>query len=192
MNKKNIVYFEKAGKENRDDCIKVVKERLKEGDIKYVLVASSTGETALKLYDSIKDLDVKLICVTYNAGYKEEYKAAFDKNVPEFEKKGISYVRATHCLSAGERSVNKKYSGTAPLLLIADTYRTLSQGLKVAVEISLMATDAGKVPSSEKIISIGGSSKGCDSAVVIRNSYSHTLLQDLAINEILCMPFSEE
>ena len=138
----------------------------------------------MKLHDKIK---AKIICVTYNAGYNEKYTKEFNKIIPELEKRGIEYVRATHALSAGERSVKNSYNGSYPLLIIADTLRMLSQGAKVAVEVSLMATDAGRIPSKQKIIAIGGSGHGCDSALVLRNTYSHLLLQELSIEEIICL-----
>ena len=43
-----IFYFEQAGYENTSDVIEIVYSRLKEGDIKSVVVASSRGETGLK------------------------------------------------------------------------------------------------------------------------------------------------
>jgi hypothetical protein len=48
MISKRITYFERSGKENTEDVIDIVTDRLKEGDIKSVVVASSRGETGLK------------------------------------------------------------------------------------------------------------------------------------------------
>ena len=184
MKTKKTTYFEKAGEENTDECIKAVSERLKEGDIKYVVVATSTGKTALKLAEKVH---ARIVCVTYNAGFKEEYTKKFDLNIPKLDAAEIDFVRATHALSAGERSVNSKYQGGYPLLVIADTLRMLSQGAKVAVEASLMATDAGKVPAKSKIIAIGGAGHGCDTALVLQNTYSHKVLQELAVQEVVCL-----
>ena len=41
------------------------------------------------------------------------------------------------------QSIAKKYSGSLPVLLIADTLKLFGQGTKVAVEISVMAADSG-------------------------------------------------
>ena len=191
MIKKEIVYFEKPGKDNTDDCLNIVKERLRKGDIKHVVIASGRGETALKLHNKIDELDVDIIDVTYHAAMKEEKKEALEKNKPELERCSIKLVSSTHALSAGERSVAGRWQGTYPLLLIADTYRTFGEGMKVCVEVSLMAADTGNVPAGENILVIGGTSKGCDTAVVLKSAYSAELLQKLAINEILCMPFTE-
>ena len=56
---KTITYFEKPGIENTDALIELVKERLEGSDIKYVAIASSTGASALKLNEALKDLDRK-------------------------------------------------------------------------------------------------------------------------------------
>ena len=43
-----IYYFEKAGYGNTSDVVEIAYKRLQEGDIKSVVVASSSGETGLK------------------------------------------------------------------------------------------------------------------------------------------------
>ncbi|MHA1581792.1 MAG: pyruvate kinase alpha/beta domain-containing protein, partial [Candidatus Baldrarchaeia archaeon] len=60
---KNIIYFDAPGPQNTDKVVDAVVERLAEGDIKFVIVASITGETALKIAERIKhsNLDVKVI-----------------------------------------------------------------------------------------------------------------------------------
>lgn len=189
MTEKKIVYFEKPGKGNTDDVIKAVKERLEEGDIKHVVVASGTGETAIKLDDNIGR--VKIIDVTYNAGMKAEKKEMLDKNKEELDKRDILLVSSTHTLSGVERSIAERWKGVQPALLIADTYRTFGEGMKVCVEASMMATDNGAVPIGEKIIVVAGTSTGADTAVVLNATLSNKMFQELGINEILCMPKAE-
>ena len=48
MIKKEIAYFEQSGIENTDNIIEIVHQRLQQGDIKSVVVASSWGPTGLK------------------------------------------------------------------------------------------------------------------------------------------------
>jgi len=188
---KRIVYFKKLGKENTDNCIDIVVQRLKENDINDIVIASSTGETALKLHEKIRDLGINLICVTNHAAMGLEKKEILNKNKSEMDKRGIKLISSTHTLSAAERSIAERWGGTYPLLLIAETYRTFCEGMKVCIEVSLSATDSGKVPANQKILVVAGTSKGCDTAVVLKSSYSCKILQDLAINEILCMPITE-
>ena len=63
---KNIIYFDAPGPQNTDKVVDAAVERLAEGDIKFVTVASITGETSLKIAERIKysNLDVKVICVS--------------------------------------------------------------------------------------------------------------------------------
>jgi hypothetical protein len=62
-----------------------------------------------------------------------------------------------------------------------------SQGTKVAVEISIMALEAGLISPDSEVISIGGTSEGCDTALVVRPSFARKI-KDYRICEILCKP----
>jgi hypothetical protein len=70
---------------------------------------------------------------------------------------------------------------------IANTLRLMGQGMKVVIEISVMAADAGLVRTDEDIIAIGGSGRGADTAVVLRPVNSNDFF-DLKVKEILCKP----
>jgi len=61
------------------------------------------------------------------------------------------------------------------------------EGFKVAVEIAAMAADAGLVRTDEDIISIAGTGKGADTALVIRPAISKRLF-DLRVKKILAKP----
>jgi hypothetical protein len=61
------------------------------------------------------------------------------------------------------------------------------QGVKVAVEVAVMALDAGLVPFGQDIISIGGTVEGADAALVIRPAHSDRFFTT-QIREIICMP----
>jgi hypothetical protein len=63
----------------------------------------------------------------------------------------------------------------------------MGQGMKVVVEISVMAADSGLVGVDEDIIVIAGSGRGADYAVVLKPVYSNDFF-DLKIKEILCKP----
>jgi hypothetical protein len=59
--------------------------------------------------------------------------------------------------------------------------------MKVVIEITVMAADAGLVRTDEDIIAIGGSGRGADTAVVLKPVNSNDFF-DLKIKEILCKP----
>jgi len=59
--------------------------------------------------------------------------------------------------------------------------------MKVACEIALMAADAGLVRTDEDVISIAGTGRGADTAVVLRPVNTRNFF-DLKVKEILCKP----
>jgi hypothetical protein len=59
--------------------------------------------------------------------------------------------------------------------------------MKVCVEITLMAADAGSIDMNHEIIAIGGTGKGADTAAVIMPAHTSSVC-DLDIKEILAMP----
>jgi hypothetical protein len=70
---------------------------------------------------------------------------------------------------------------------MAFTLRTFGQGTKVAIELSLMAADAGLVRTDEDVISIGGTGKGADSALLLQPANSANFF-DLKVKEVICKP----
>ena len=60
-------------------------------------------------------------------------------------------------------------------------------GTKVAIELGLMAADAGLARTDEDVISLGGTVNGVDTALVIQPAYSADYLK-LKIREVICKP----
>ena len=71
--------------------------------------------------------------------------------------------------------------------IVAHTLRRMGQGVKVAVEVSVMAADAGLIPTGGEVIAIGGSGKGADAAIVLKPAHMNNFF-DLEILEIIAMP----
>ena len=188
MERKFITYFEEQGNDYTDDLIKAVKDKLESsGDIKRILIASSTGESALKLYAALDDDDIEIINVTHHMGFKEDNVADIsDEMIKKLEDVGIKTYIGAHAFS-GARGVTNKYGGFSPLDVVADTLRMFSHGVKVSAEISIMAADAGVVPVGEKIIAIGGRGHGVDTAVILTPVNAKNLF-DLKFHEIIAMP----
>lgn len=179
------MYFERHGKENTAQTLSLAFERARALGIDEVVVASTRGHTAYKALELFEGF--KVVAVTYHNGFKEPFKTVMPDEVrADLENKGARVVCATHALSGVERSLFKKYSGSYPVLLIADTLRLFGQGLKVAVEISIMAADAGTL-SGRDIVAIGGSGRGADAALVLKPANQSDLF-DMRIREIVCKP----
>ena len=181
------MYFDKPGKENTQQALERAAIRGKELGIEEVVVASTTGFTA---YQAIEIFDgSRITAVTYHCGFKEPFKSQMPADVKtDLQNKGITVVAASHALSGVERSVAKKHSGVYPVLIMADTLRLFGQGVKVAVEVAVMAADAGAL-SGNDIIAIGGSGHGADAALVLKPAHQNNFF-DLRIREIICKPRS--
>lgn len=183
-----ILYFSKPGKINTEDVCLAVRKRNRELNIKNIVVASNTGETALKLHSVLRDSSVDIISVTEHAGMGGGDKVYLTPSKrKELEKKGIKVLMCSHALSGVGRSISDKFGGITHVEIIAYTLRLFSQGMKVCVEISIMAADAGLIPTTQDIIAIGGSGRGADTAVVLKPAHMNNFF-DLKIKEIIAMP----
>jgi len=179
------MYFEQPGKVNTREALTAGFERARELGIDEVVLASTSGETAFIALEIFENF--RITAVTYHHGYLDPFKPIMPyRTRKQLEEKGVRVLSATHALSGIERSVAKKHSGVYPALLIADTLKLFGQGTKVAVEVSIMAADAGTL-TGDDIIAIGGSSKGADTALVVKPANQSTLF-DLRIREIVCKP----
>ncbi len=190
VEKKQIVYFEKPGAENTDLTLDFALERALQGGIEHIVVATSSGDTALKLLDKARQRSFggKLVAVTYHCGFNGGDSVSLSPEAREkLTEAGVSIVMSSHALSGVNRSFREKFGGLSIPEVIAESYRRISQGFKVAVEVAIMAADAGCVPTDREIISIGGSGKGADTALVLRAAHQNSFFK-LKICEILCFP----
>jgi uncharacterized protein len=179
------MYFDQPGKVNTDRTLRCAFDRARELGIDEVVVASSSGDTGSKVLDLFKGF--KVTVVTYHCGFKEPFKSVMPEDArKKLQSGGALVVGGTHALSGVERSVAKKYSGVAPVLLIADTLKLFGQGTKVAVEIAVMAADAGAF-SGRDVVAIGGSSKGVDTALILTPVHQSNFF-DMKIREVVCKP----
>ena len=188
MARKFITYFDKQGDDYTDELIKAVKDKLDTSDnIKYILIASSSGQSALKLAAAI-DKDITIINVSHNVGFSGDNESDIsDEMIEKLESVGIKTYQGIHAFSGAARGVTNKYGGYSPLDVVADTLRMFSHGVKVAAEISVMACDAGLVPVGEEIMAIGGRAHGVDTAVILTPVNSKNLF-NMKFHEIVAMP----
>ena len=183
-----VFYFEKKGAVNTDRTLDIALACCKEKGIRKIVVASSTGKTALRLREKAES-SIEVIGVTYSAGskYREEVEA-FNRNRETMIKRGIHVVRGLHALSATERAFENKYkSGLLPLNIVADTLRMFSQGMKVCLEVAVMAAEAGFVSPEEEVVVVGGSGTGSDTAVIMKPAYAGSMFES-KFKAVLCMP----
>ncbi|HJX13636.1 MAG TPA: pyruvate kinase alpha/beta domain-containing protein [Dehalococcoidales bacterium] len=188
------VYFDKPGVENTDAALDLARDRARELGIKTVIVASTSGKTAVRAMDVLKGL--RVVIVTHSTGFREPDTQEFTaENRKIVESKGGIMVTAAHAFGAVSRAFRQSEIPQAPATyvvgdLIASTLKVFSQGLKVACEIAVMAADAGVVRTDEDVIAVGGTGaagRGADTVAVIKPSPAHRFF-DLRVKEITCKP----
>ena len=181
-------YFEKPGKENTHRTLELAKNRAEELGIKTILVASTRGDTGVKACEAFPGYDV--VVVTHSVGFKEpNYQELTDENRAAIEAAGGKILTCQHAFGGVGRAVRKKLGTYELEELIAYTLRLFGEGLKVAVEIALMAADAGLVRTDEPVVAVAGTGKGADTAVVLKPANAQTFF-DLKVLEVLCKPRS--
>lgn len=149
-----ITYFEEIRPENTDVTFRLVQDRLKQSDIKKIVLASTTGATAQKAMEFFKGQDVQLVVVPHQYD--------FYRPVNRFPLELVKTLReAGHQVHFGTMlfHTDTLYESKAPTL-IANLLRCFSQGVKVCFEIVLMATDAGLLSFWGEGDSCGGYRKG--------------------------------
>jgi len=182
---KRTVYFEKRGRQNTEETLRLARARAEELDIKQVVAASTHGYTALKAAEIFQGSGIELIAVSISAAFDKEGWTMSPEEREKVEQAGVRVLTTIHGLADGV--AEGLYGESTPGNVIANTLRMFSQGMKVAVEVSLMALEAGLVPAGREIIAVGGSDEGCDTAVVVRPAYARKI-KEYRICEILCKP----
>jgi len=186
MIERKAVYFEKAGSQNTETVLKLVKEYARLIGVRDIVVASTSGETGFAASKLLKGYNV--VVVTHNTGFSEpgvqEMSEGHRKRILQ---NGAKIFTGTHALSSAERAIRKKFGTIGPLELIANTLRLMGEGTKVCVEIVLMVADAGLIPFDKDVIAVAGTGKGADTALVIKPANAGRFF-DLKIKEVIAKP----
>ena len=184
-----MIAFEKTGTVNTEETLKIALAAAAERKLD-IVVASSEGNTAKRLVALAKEqkLEQHIVVVRCAYGSKEPGTNRMSEEiVRELEQQGAAVVTAAHALSGAERGITKAFGSVHPGELMAYTLRMFGQGMKVCVEIALMALDCGSISYGRPVVCIGGSGRGADTACILTPSYSSSLLET-KIHEILCKP----
>lgn len=187
------VYFENPGIENTDQTLHLAKDRAQQVGIKTVLVASTTGRTAVKAIEVFKG--IRLIIVRTSTGFKQPNVQEFtEERMKIMQSNNIPVITAAHAFGGLSRSMRQGDIIRAPATyvvgdIIASTLRIFGQGMKVACEISVMAADAGVVRNDEEVIAIAGVGQtgGVDTAIVVKAEPAHHFF-DFKVKEVICKP----
>ncbi len=180
-----MTLFKNSGEENSNKVAELVIERAKMDNIENIVVSSNTGKSALLFINSgIKNV----VCVTRCVGFKEPgVHELSEENKKRLIENGIKIFTGTHLFRGVEKAIISKSGGMYPLEIIANALRLFGQGTKVAVEIAIMAMDAGLIPYNTKVISVAGTKNGLDTALIITPQHASNFFET-KIHEIICKP----
>ncbi|MDP3244733.1 MAG: pyruvate kinase alpha/beta domain-containing protein [bacterium] len=184
-----MVTFQKCGEENTAPTLSLVIEEVKKRGIKHIVIASTGGKTGFLAAQAFAGTDIQVIVVTHNVGHKVPGECQLDGDMKQaIERFGAKVLTGTTVWESLDESIARLTGLLAQERLIAQTYRTLGEGIKVCVEIALAATDAGLVPEGKDILCVAGTGKGADTAMIVRATSSGHFFEDFFIREILAKP----
>jgi len=183
---KKIVYFNKMSKTNTNDTLRLAKERFDELGLKKVVIATSFGDTAVKALNYFKGEELVVINSMY--GFREPGKESLKPEAKEkLQAAGATLVYTAHLFAGISRSISRKYGGITMTQFLGQVLKMLGEGFKVCAEIAAMAADCGAVPVDEEVITIAGTGRGCDTAIVLIPAHSNDYFK-LQFKEIVCIP----
>jgi len=119
VERKETLYFGSGGPDCTDATLDAAVKRANELGITHIVVASTSGSTALQLASKAKEAKelnpkIKVVAVSYHAGYKKPDQASIsEKARSELESMGVDVVVATHAFSGLSRSFSNKFGGTS-------------------------------------------------------------------------------
>lgn len=199
---RKTVYFEKPGKEHTEETLKIALEEAKKREIDTILISSTTGWTALEALKVFEGSGLRLIFVTHQTGYREPGVQLMSQEIREkLEGAGAVVCTGTDVLTGSVEvgmsrqrpTKTEPQEGRLPWIvppvstIVAHTLRLFCQGVKVCVEIAMIAADAGLVSIDKPIISVAGTHSGCDTAMVVTPASSNRI-RDMKLHEILAKP----
>lgn len=179
--------FAKPGKENSQETIRLAIEYARPAGVKHIVVASNAGDTAELLLPYADEFKITVVSQVYGFRGDGEPQPMTVAVREQLQTAGMQIYFGTHVLSGAERGLSNRFQGVYPVEIIAHTLRMFSQGVKVGVEISVMALDAGLIPEKVPVIAIAGSGRGADTACVIIPAHAQRILETKVV-EIICKP----
>lgn len=180
------VYFDKHGWQNTARTLEVAKQRADQLGVRTILVASTRGDTGVQATQQFQGYDV--VVVTHSTGFHEpNTQELTEENRAAIEAAGAKILTCQHAFGGVGRAVRKKLGTYELEEIIAYTLRTFGEGMKVVIEIALMAADAGLVRAGEPCIAIAGTGRGADTAVLLLPANAQNFF-DLRVMEVLAKP----
>lgn len=165
---RRIVYI-KPGAEGTAHLVEAVADRVKEGGLDIVVVASTKGNTAIRLGEALKGV-AEVVSVT---------EFTYDDDV----KKSMKKLKVVPVEKADLPIQDRREMSEALLMF--------GSGVKASMEVSAIAAEKGLTKGN--VVAVAGGKGGLDTALVVRPSPSSDFSSPdpdrrMAVIEILAMP----
>jgi len=172
-----MTYFIEPGPEDTDGVVKAAARRVREGDVKTVVVASTSGRTGVRFAEALRG-KAQVIAVSH------------EKMDPDLKEK----IAALGGVAIDGTHLPLHTRGIGP---VRKTLYILGQGFKVAVEVILIAVDNGVLEPYNDVIGVAGTGEGADTAIVARATSTKEAFGDesskkLEVREVVAMPLKKE
>lgn len=161
---KKIVYFTSTGVDNTDAVLDLVKHRATDQGVGTIVLASTRGFTAEKALNALEGLKLVVVGIDRERFSKEMAAKLKEKGFPLLFSQEVSYQYPEEMQTA---------------------FRRFSQGVKVAVEDVVIACKGGFVEAGVDVVSLAGSSRGADTAIIVNAALD---FPSVKVREIICMP----
>jgi hypothetical protein len=180
------VCYGQPGPGNTARTLEIAQRRADELGIRTVLVASTRGDTGVQAAREFAGYDV--VVVTHATGFREpNTQELTEENRAAIEAAGAKILTCQHALGGVSRAVRKRWGTYGIDEIVAQTLRIFGEGMKVCVEIALMAADAGLVQVGQPCIAVAGTGRGADTAIVLVPANVQQFF-DLRVMEVLAKP----
>lgn len=181
-----MVYFDKKGSDNTERTLQIAKDEALKRGIKYLVVASTRGNTGLQAVQMLQNTGIKLVVVGHSTGHREVGQQLMENELKkQIENLGGVVFLGTDVLTSFPTAMKNK-GRFSEQTLIADALRMFGSGVKVCIEIVAMASDADLLPVGD-VIAVAGSGRGADTSVIIAANSSNQFF-DIKVREILAKP----
>ena len=182
VTQETITYFDSPGPENTPRVFALVDAALDQYGLDTVVVASTCGDTARYALDHYQDRSVHLVLVPHQYGFGSTGEQRFPQSLIE------RAIHDGHQVCFGTMLFHQdKLWGRGTPQVVADFLRFFGQGVKVCIEILLMAANAGCVRAGQEVVVMAGTGRGADTALIMTTGTSMAP-KDLHISRILCKP----
>jgi len=181
---KTTLYFGKPGKANTEELLRAARARAAALGVRQLVVASTHGFTARRAQAVFAGTGVEVIAVTIAASYEKEGWTMTDGERARLRRAGVTVLTCTHALSGG---LADGLGAAGAQDIASNVLYRFCQGMKVAVEVTLMAADAGLLDMRRELIAVGGTGEGADTAIVVKPAYTRTF-KKLQVRELIGKP----